>query len=461
MLTIHRKVGLLPIVVLLTSCGVGSYPEKVTSRDGYCMREVALLGLLEGNTDSRLQALERLQVSWNDYLTTALLEYISLTRSPKLRDRSLETIVENTGQDFGYDLNAWWSWVWQQEFDHPPYYAAFKSRLYAQVDPRFGGYFSADRASAIRLDEVRWGGVRQDGIPPLRRPKMIAATAAAYLDDDHLVFGLEVNGDVRAYPKRILAWHEMFVDTIGGVPVVGVYCTLCGTVILYESTVDGVEHELGTSGFLYRSNKLMYDKATQSLWNTLWGTPAIGPLVGKGIRLPRRSVVTTTWGQWRRRHPKTTVLSLDTGYRRDYGEGVAYRDYFATDELMFNTSQVDQRLANKAEVLGLVFSESTESPLAIAASYARANPMLHERIGDRKFVVLTDNSGAMRVYETGNRRFSAWDGDRRLRDTEGRTWVQHENRLASEHGETLPRLPSHSAFWFGWYGAFTNTRLIH
>ena len=141
-----------------------------------------------------------------------------------------------------------------------PRYADFKAALYGLIDPKFRGYFSSQRTSMIRLDEVRWGGVVQDGIPPLRGPEMISAKEATYLDDDNVIFGLEVEGDVRAYPKRILAWHEMFVDTVGGVPVAGVYCTLCGTMILYETMHDGVAHELGTSGFLYRSNKLMYDQ---------------------------------------------------------------------------------------------------------------------------------------------------------------------------------------------------------
>ena len=96
----------------------------------------------------------------------------------------------------------------------------------------FAGYFSSDDPKAkIRLDEIRWGGVRQDGIPPLRSPKMINANEAKYLNDDNIVFGLEVNGDSRAYPKRIMAWHEMFVDKVGDTPVAGVYCTLCGSMI--------------------------------------------------------------------------------------------------------------------------------------------------------------------------------------------------------------------------------------
>jgi hypothetical protein len=431
------------------------------SGENAATHDAALKLLASDDPTRQLQGLGAIDANWGDYLTPSLLEYVSLARSATLQRTVLEILQRRTRQDFGFDLNAWFSWAWLQDFDQPPYYADFKSRLYRNIDHRFGAYFSSTYATDIRLDEVRWGGVRQDGIPPLREPDMIKAEEADYLDDDNVVFGLEVNGDARAYPKRILAWHEMFVDNVGGVPVVGVYCTLCGSMILYESTANGVQHEMGTSGFLYRSNKLMYDKATQSLWNTMWGTPAIGPLVGQSIRLPRRSVVTTTWGEWQRRHPGTTVLSLETGYSRDYGEGVAYRDYFATDELMFNVSQVDARLANKAVVLGLVFNDTSDRPLAISADYARRNPLLHERIGEREFVVLTDDSGAMRVYESNGTRFKSWNGNRSLRDAGGTEWMLHEDRLVNRNGQELSRLPSHNAFWFGWYGAFTNTRLLH
>ena len=94
-------------------------------------------------------------------------------------------------------------------------------------------------------------GVQQDGIPPLREPEMLAARDARYLAEADVVFGIEINGDARAYPKRILAWHEMFVDRVGGIAVAGVYCTLCGAVIVYETVVDGRAHRLGTSGYLY------------------------------------------------------------------------------------------------------------------------------------------------------------------------------------------------------------------
>ena len=307
---------------------------------------------------------------------------------------------------------------------------------------------------------VRWGGVRQDGIPPLRRPKMIAAQDAAYLEDEHVVFGLEVEGDARAYPKRILAWHEMFVDKVGGVPVAGVYCTLCGTMILYETRARRVAHALGTSGFLYRSNKLMYDQATQSLWNTIWGRPVIGPLATKEIELARRGVVTTTWGEWRRRHPDTTVLSLDTGHGVTTGEGAAYRDYFATDELMFSVPVLDQRLKNKDEVLGLIFPQNPDQPLAISAAHLSGNPVYHDRIGERRFVVLTDASGANRVYEANGVVFESWDRDATVRDVNGVSWTLTESKLSAADGRVLYRIPAHRAFWFGWYSAYAHTRLV-
>ena len=93
-----------------------------------------------------------------------------------------------------------------------PDYAEFKRLLYSPIDACFSEYFSGKPKTLIRLDEVRWGGVVRDGIPPLKNPKMITASEAKWLKDDHVVFGVAINGDERAYPKRILAWHEMFKD---------------------------------------------------------------------------------------------------------------------------------------------------------------------------------------------------------------------------------------------------------
>ena len=418
------------------------------------------LSILIGDRAAEEEALGAIRANWQEGYVPMILETFNFVRDPVTAKHLVELLHEKTGQNHGYDLNKWYEWLWNQEFQPYPHYADFKGLLYSAIDPKFASYFNDERTAEIRLDEVRWGGVRQDGIPPLRFPEMVTAAEAGYLADDNVVFGLQVNRDARAYPKRIMAWHEMFVDEVGGVPVCGVYCTLCGSMILYESDHNGVDHTLGTSGFLYRSNKLMYDQATQSLWNTLWGTPVIGPLADEDITLERLSIVTTTWGEWRRRHPETKVLSLNTGHRRDYSEGAAYREYFATDELMFNVPALDTRLLNKEEVLGLIFAQHPDQPLAIAAKFLADRTVYHDKIGDLRFVVLTDRSGANRVYESKDVTFKEWDHDRSVFDDTNVSWTLSETELKSSEGRVLHRLPAHRAFWFGWYSAYSHTRLV-
>ncbi len=421
---------------------------------------VAFVALVVSPPEDRDKALEYISKNWEPSFPVMMVEATYLSQDPAFAGKMIALLEEKTGQSYGYEMDKWYEWIWNQPEMVHKQYPDFKSLLYSLIDPKFKGYFSSDRTSKIRLDEVRWGGVRQDGIPPLRGPKMITAQEAKYLDDDNIVFGIKIKDDTRAYPKRIMAWHEMFVDNVGGENVAGVYCTLCGSMILYNTEHDGVNHEIGTSGFLYRSNKLMYDKETQSLWNTLWGRPVIGELADKDIELERMSIVTTTWGAWKKRHPDTKVLSLETGHRRDYSEEAAYREYFATDELMFNVPKLDMRLKNKDEVLGLVFSQYPDKPLAISVEYLSKNPLYHKQIGDLEFVVLTDKSGAARVYETNGLKFKDWDQKDTVTDAGGTKWTLSEAALTSANGDKLFRLPSHRAFWFGWYGAYSNTKLI-
>ena len=448
--------ALLVLVLFLSAC---HDCRAQVDADPVPVADVFML-LLLGPPEGRTEAREYIESQWQPGFVPMVLEVITLNQDPALGSELVSLLEKKTGQSFGFDIGRWQRWLWAQESRPHPQYASFKSALYGLIDPHFETYFNDDRLINIRLDEVLWGGVKQDGIPPLRNPKMITATQADYLDDENIVFALEVNGDARAYPKRILAWHEMFVDEVGGLPVAGVYCTLCGTMILYNTQHDGVNHQLGTSGFLYRSNKLMYDKATQSLWNTIWGKPVVGPLTNQDISLEQMSVVTTTWGEWRRRHPKTLVLSLDTGHSRDYGEGVAYQDYFATDQLMFQVPVQDRRLNNKDEVLALVFPQYPDQPLAIAASYLKKHGIYQDTVGDISFVVFTDSSGANRVYQAQALKFTDWDGDSTIEDTSGTKWQLSEAQLLASDGRILHRLPAHRAFWFGWFSAYSHTRLI-
>jgi hypothetical protein len=384
----------------------------------------------------------------------------------KVRGRLIGFLERQTQQRFGDDLERWLQWMWDLPYEPHPDYAFFKGVWYGEIDPRFSEFFPRGVASTIRLDEIDWGGVRVNGIPPLEHPAHSPASAARYLDDDHIVFGIALNGEARAYPKRILAWHEMALDMLGSVELTIVYCTLCGTVIPYESVVAGRHLRFGTSGLLYRSNKLMFDHETKSLWNTFEGVPVVGALVESGLTLHPRSVVTTRWGEWKRMHPETTVLSLETGHTRDYSEGAAYREYFGTDKLMFPVSNTDDRLTNKDEVLTMLLEDAAQPgarrPLAIAARFLRRNRVYHIEFSGRRLVIVTSAEGANRVYDTGDVRFIRHLDEGRVADETGRAWRITEDGLTPDSDASMrrPRVPAQRAFWFGWYAQFPDTELV-
>lgn len=463
----YQTLTRLPLILAVSLLGPALLPASADQDTERTVIEApiaddVLINLLDPASERSVdRAIREVRRAWSPALIPQLLEIATTSRSDYSILQIYDLLGQRTRRRYGTNLNRWYAYLWDQPERITSNYGDFKAFLYAAIDPRFAAYFEGRQDTArIRLDEIRWGGVQQDGIPPLRQPDMITADQATYLNDDDIVFALEINGDARAYPKRILAWHEMFVDTIGGVNIAGVYCTLCGTVIPYETEIDGVVLELGTSGFLYRSNKLMYDRQTSSLWNTLTGEPVLGPLAGRGISLTYHPIITTRWADWKRRHPDTQVLSLQTGHQRDYGEGVAYNTYFSTDRLMFNTPFEDDRLKNKQEVLALRFPAAPREQLAIDTDFLAQNPILTESIGLQNFVILTDQSGANRVYEQGGVDFEAYDGDRTLVDRAGVSWQLEEHQLISATGQTLTRLPAHRAFWFGWRAAFPETRLL-
>ncbi len=416
------------------------------------------------------EALREIGARWRVGYAGAIWDLARFVRPPSQQlfqfFRLVDFLQQQTGQSFGGDLARWHEWIWAQPYDPHPDYAYFKGLLYSQIDPRFEAFFPRGVESLIRLDQIVWGGVAVNGIPPLEYPQRLDAAAAEYLSDEHIVFGISLGGEARAYPKRILAWHEMALDRLGGVELTIVYCTLCGTVIPFESVADGRHITFGTSGLLYRSNKLMFDHETRSLWNTFEGVPVVGSLAGSGLRLIPRAVVTTTWAEWKSRHPATTVLSLDTGHRRDYSEGAAYRGYFSTDELMFQVPSMDDRLPNKAEVLVMRLDDASldgrRQPLAIAASFLQRHRVFHRTFAGRNLVVVTSSQGANRVYDAQDVRFVRLLDDQRVVDERGRAWRVTEEALEldGDRGVGRVRVPAHRAFWFGWYAQFPDTELI-
>lgn len=458
---------LAPLLGLAAQAGAQPADDAANAPDIDVFFDVSAL-----DSERARAAREEIAEHWRDGHAAMLVDRLDIMRRTSLVNPSdwvrltrLAGILEaETGNDFGLDLERWREWVWAQPYEPHPAYGEFKGRLYAELDPQFEAFFEPPVESSIRLDEIQWGGVQVNGIPPLDDPDHAAADAEAarYLDDDNVVFGLAVDGEARAYPKRILAWHELARDSVGGRDLTIVYCTLCGTVIPFESEVGGEARTFGTSGLLYQSNKLMFDAGTQSLWSSITGAPVVGPLVGSGLELEALPVVTTTWGEWRGRHPETTVLTLDTGYRRDYSEGAAYRQYFSTDALMFGVSNRDDRLANKHEVLAFrIEADEGAQPVAISASFLREHRVYHVEPAPH-LVVVTSPEGANRVYDAGERRFERLDGDGRVTDAEGRAWNATEDALEPtfDGAPRLPRVPAYRAFWFGWYAQHPETLLI-
>ncbi len=413
------------------------------------------------------RALDRIAADWNDGHVPMLLDLAGFV-SPAVGGRILEFLEARTGERFGADMNRWRRWMWNRPYAAHPEYLELKSRLFSLIDPLMGEFLQPGPPPLIRLDEVQWGGVRVNGIPPLDHPAHVPASEAGYLGGGDVVFGVVVNGEARAYPKRILGWHEMALDEVGGVELTIIYCTLCGTVLPYESEVAGRTLRFGTSGLLYRSNKLFFDHNTASLWSTLTGSPVIGPLAGaEGVALRLRPSVTTTWREWVAVHPDTRVLSLDTGYSRDYAEGAAYRDYFATDALMFEVPETDDRLRNKDEVLVMRIAPASGGgparPWAIAVDFLDRNRVYAFTAQGRSFLVVTTDGGANRVYETGAVVFEPSGDPETLVDGAGRLWRLEPEALAAvdDPAATLPRVTANRAFWFGWHAQFPETELIY
>ena len=401
------------------------------------------------------------------------------TMNPLARERAVATLVERGNPDAvpaliqalrffredpniaaalqtltGVNPGGWFDWMlWQQA--HPEVAAfegfdRFKAAVLASLDPNFQLFVFPEVHHEIRLEEITWGGVAKDGIPALIDPPRLTPAEAGYLKDDELVFGIEINGDARAYPLRILDWHEMFNDVIGGVPVALAYCTLCGSGILFETQVPGRSHPfvLGSSGLLYRSNKLMYDQETHSLWNQFTGRPVVGALTGSGIELQVRPVAITTWAKWLGRHPETTVLSLDTGYPRDYRPGAAYSGYFASPDLMFPALVSRQELKPKDYVYALRLGRTTKGyPLEAF----RGGVVINDKVGDLDVVLIgAAESRSVRAYGAEGRVFAA-AGEGEL-VAGGETWRIEEEALVAESGQRLARLPGHIAYWFAWVG---------
>lgn len=443
-MTMRHVIILALLSIAWTTPGLGNEPTKP-------VYEYAID--LYGATDIRTAARTWMQKRGKPDVVPALIR--TLRYFPEDSSQTLLLLKTLTHQELGPRWFDWFVWFEQNSIKPFPNNELFLEQIFSRIDPQFKVFFYPDIERRIRLDEITWGGVRKDGIPALTNPKLIPAVDADYLREKDLVFGIAINGDIRAYPYRIMDWHEMLNDTIGNTPVSLAYCTLCGSGILYKTE----RHEnkqpfiFGSSGFLYRSNKLMYDQETHSLWNQFNGKPVVGPLTTSEVELEVLPLVTTTWQEWRTQHPNTKVLDANTGYKRDYTPGTAYGAYFNSEELMFPAHVSDHSLQQKEQVFGLRISGAKKAwPLKLFSTPRAIN----DQIGIIPIVLIGDaTSTTVRAFRSEGKQFKLSEDNRLIADKQ--EWMITETELIGPDGEKLPRLPGHIAYWFAWSGYFPQT----
>lgn len=311
----------------------------------------------------------------------------------------------------------------------PPDYLEAKRAIFTNIVPGWDRIFVE---GDIDWRHVSWGGVLIDDrrydttdepcncIPAADNPPVSSAEEATWLADDAIVFGIEINGEARAYPRRIMEVREMVNDTLGGRDLGIPYCTLCGAAQAYftDNMPFGTKRPvLRTSGLLIRSNKVMYDVRSYSVFDTFLGKAVTGPLAERGIELEQASVVTSTWAEWKAAHPNTTVLVEELALGRDFD----FRNGRDAGGPIFPVGDVDPRLSVHEDVIGIVTASG--QPVAFERARAMAALQAGREIAVENVRLVLDAGGIKAVDANG------------------------------------ADLGSHQAFWFAWSQFYPDTTL--
>jgi len=197
--------------------------------------------------------------------------------------------------------------------------------------------------SSVDLDLILSGGPPRDGIPPIDDPKF-ESVKESKVDDEVAGLLVNIDGDKRFYPYNIMVWHEIVNDTVGGKDLSVTFCPLCGSAIVFDREVDGEIYDFGTSGKLFESNLVMYDRQTESFWSQARGEAIVGSLLGKKLDILPFSLLTME--DIRKNHKGAMVLSADTGHNRNYSF-YPYSGYSDDESLFFPVSVDDNRFEAK------------------------------------------------------------------------------------------------------------------
>ncbi|CCQ89971.1 conserved hypothetical protein [Nitrospina gracilis 3/211] len=276
---------------------------------------------------------------------------------------------------------------------------------------------------SVPVEDIVSGGPPKDGIPAIDKPRFVFAhqNEADFMEDSDRVLGITVHGKTKAYPIKILNWHEIVNDRLGGKDVVITFCPLCGTGMVFSREVNGRAMTFGVSGLLYQSDVLLYDRQTESLWSQIKQEAVAGSLTA--TRLNLLPSTHTTWSHWKEKHPDTLVLSTDTGYNRDYSRD-PYEAYYESRQLMFGVSKVSARYHPKEQVIGIVIDGQAKAwPFS---ELEKARLPVKDEVGGQTIRV----------------RFDAETNTAVIENTTGR------------------ELPSVVGFWFAWYAFHPKTEVF-
>ncbi|MGD9673865.1 MAG: DUF3179 domain-containing protein [Candidatus Nitrosocosmicus sp.] len=319
--------------------------------------------------------------------------------------------------------------------------------------------------SIVPLDKVVSGGPPPDGIPSIDNPQFVSVKdAESFMADSDLVLGVNVNGDVRGYPLQILVWHEIVNDIVGETPIAVTYCPLCFTNQIFNRTLlDGQTLGFGTSGKLYNSNLVMYDRNTNSLWSQAMAQSIAGEL--SGTKLERIPFDLATWKDWKLIYPNSKMLSQDTGHTRPYGAD-PYGDYYTNPDILFPVSNNDNRLGVKEIVIGL------EEENGISKAYKLKDieelKVINDKLTENYAVTLWSAHPYMvRLFDPsldGKETLLTFHYDERknvFRDNQtGSEWnFEGKSTSGQLNGSSLSRLPFDQGFWFEWSTFHPDTKV--
>ena len=329
---------------------------------------------------------------------------------------------------------------------------------------------------AVDLEEIVDGGQPPDGIPAIDEPRFQRTGEVRWVDDEEQVLVVEVGGESRAYPIQVLTLHEIVNDTVGGVPVAVTYCPLCASGVAFDRRVGDRVLSFGTSGMLYLSDLVMYDRQTESLWPQIEGRAVAGALTGTELTVLPASLL--SWEQWRSAHPDGWVLSRQTGFDLPYGTNPYYQ-YDDKESLpLFFAGPIDTRIEwLKQPVVGI---ESGDDALAIDIEALAKDGVRDVVVGGRDLTVwwvpgarssldglaVGDGRevGTTAVFEPvvdGRRLTFRLAGTSVLDEQTASTWDPLGRAVAGPlKGATLTPVAHTSTFWFAWSSFHEDTRVL-